>query len=386
MESPLPNIYAPYREDAEAQHRYSLRHRHSVVAHPRYADPFELDVEDLQITFDSAWSPYIQGSITAKAGDEASLAALDPRAGCRVHVFAGYVYDGMVDDVHLLADLHVRERKVNRPDNTVTLTVSSDEALAEDYKRLAWGPHASTSGMTPFVQFHADRASIPDTATVRSDYGYDLGADDIAGMVQDVGQDSLSMLQDAAERVGVRVYVDGDRTWRIAPLPEYSGATALKLFTGPEGTILDAAATLTRGAVDGHGFHNAVSIKYLWKDSGGVDRVNFGNAVVASGPYAPSAIGYNVLYLERPYAVASTAKANQAAANVLKPLVGRGHQVELGAHAAYWLRPGHTVTVQLPAGGQERHLVRSVSFHPLTGRMDLGLVQPINVTISTSSG
>jgi hypothetical protein len=357
-----------------------------VTAHPRYADPFELDVESLGVTFDSAWTPYIQGALTAKVTDEAQLAALDPRNGCRVHIFAGYVYDGMVPDVHLLADLHIRERKVSRPDNTITLDLCSDELLAEDYKRLAWGPHAPTTGMTAFVQFHADRASIPDTATVVSDFADDFAAEDLDGMVQDVGQDSLSMIKDASERAGCRVYVDGDRTWRIGRIPEYSGATALNLFTGPEGTILDASSTLTRGASDGRGFKNAVSIKYLWKTPAGVDMVNFGNAVVSTGPYAPSAIGYNVLYLEREYPIANTGKANQAASNVLRPLIGRGHQVELGAHAAYWLRPGHTVTVQLPSGEQERHLVRSVKFDPLTGRMDLALVQPTDVTISTTSG
>ena len=54
------------------------------------------------------------------------------------------------------------------------------------------------------------------------------------------------------------------------------------------------------------------------------------------------------------------------------------------AHAAYWLRPGMTVTVQLPVGDQQRLLVRQVTFNPVNGTMSVSLYQPINVEISTT--
>jgi hypothetical protein len=383
---PLSSLYAPFSPDVENHHRRSVRHRYSAIAHPRYGDAFELDVEEADVTFDSAWSPYIQASVTCKVIEDAALlAALDPRNGCRVTIYMGYVYDGFIDDVHPLADLHVRERRVNRPANTITLTLASDEALAEDYKRLAWGPHASTVGLNEFVTSHAGFSVVPGPVTVVSDFPEKHGAAELADMVQDVGQDSLSMIADAAERLDARVYVDGDRTWRIARKAEISGVAALKLFSGPEGTIFDSEAILTRGRDAGSGFHNAVTLKYLWKDSAGNDKRMFGNAVISSGPYATATVGYMGLYEEREYPV-SQATANAAAANVLRSKARRGHQATLAAHAAYWLRPGHTVTLQLPSGAQERWLVRQVRFTPSTGTMTLALNQPINVTISTTSG
>lgn len=383
----MSSIYAPFRSDVEEQHRYTIRHKYSAFAYPRYGDPFELDIEDLSFKFDPSRSPHITADITAKViEDQEMLDSLDPRNGCRVHIYSGYVYDGFVDDVHLMADLHLRERTIERPRNSMQLTLGSDEELALDAKRLSWQAQAPLTGINEFVQFHANRAMTPTVATVVSDFPPLYGAAELAGMVQEVGQDSLSMILDAAERLDCLIYCEGDRTWRIKKRSEYSGVTALKLFTGPSGTILDASTTLTRGVGEGKGFHNGVTIKYAWRDSGGVDRIVYGNAVVNSGPYAASTVGYNVHEETREYAIANTTLANNAAAATLRVLVGRGHQMVLSAHAAYWLRPGHTVTVQLPAGDQQRFLVREVQFNPVVGTMDLSLVQPINVEISTTSG
>ncbi|MFE5839132.1 hypothetical protein [Arthrobacter sp. NPDC056493] len=383
----MSNIYAPYREDAEEQHRYSVRHSYSATAFPPAGDPFELDVLDCSIDFNASERPYVRGSITAKViEDQDTLDSLDPRKAVRVHVFMGYIYDGFVKDVNLVADLHIRTRTIDRPSNTMTLVLGGDEELAEDYKRMAWGPHAPTTGINEFVQFHANKASVPGTATVVSDFPAGYGATELAGMVQDVGQDSLSMLLDAAERLNVSVFCDGDRTWRIKKQSEIAGATALKLYVGAGGTILNAQSSLTRGVGEGKGFCNAVALIYRWKDSGGVDHVIYGNATVSAGPFATTAVGAKTFSEERQFPIASTALANQTASNLLKILAGRGNQMTLEAHAAYWLRPGHTVTVQLPAGDQQRFLVTQVQFNPTTGTMDLVLKQPINVTISTTSG
>lgn len=383
----MSNLYAPYAADVEEQHRYSIRHKYSAVAHPRYGDPFELDIEDLSISFDPSRSPRITADVMAKViEDQEMLDSLDARNGCRVHIYVGYVYDGFVDDVHLMADLHLRERTIERPANTMKLVLGSDEELAEDAKRLSWQAQAPLTGINEFVKFHADRAMIPTLATVVSDFPAAYGASELAGMVQEVGQDSLSMILDAAERLDCLIYCDGDRTWRIKKRSEYSGVTALKLFTGPSGTILDATTALTRGVGESKGFHNAVAIKYAWKDSAGVDKIIYGNAVVSTGSYASSQVGYNVFYEERDYPIANATLANNAAAATLRVLVGRGHQMLITAHAAYWLRPGHTVTVQLDLGDQQRFLVKEVQFNPVNGTMDLSLVQPINVSISTTSG
>ena len=153
----MSNIYSPYRADVEEQHRYSVRHKYSAIAYPRYGNPFELDVEDCNITFDSAWSPFIQGDLTVKIiEDQSLLDALDPRNGCRVHIYMGYIYDGFVDDVHLVADLHIRSRTVERPSNQIKIRLESDESLAQDYKRMSWDSQPPVTGINEFVTYYAN--------------------------------------------------------------------------------------------------------------------------------------------------------------------------------------------------------------------------------------
>jgi hypothetical protein len=332
-----------------------------------------------------SWSPFIQGDLTVKViEDQEILDSLDPRNGCRVSVYMGYIKDGFIDDVNLVADLHLRSRTVDRPANTIKLRLESDERLAQDYKRMSWDSQPPLTGINEFVKYHADIAQRPTPATVISDFPAGYGSAQLAGMVQEPGQDSLRMMQDAAERLGVWIYVDGDRNWHVSRKAEYVGTSALKLTTGASGTILDASTVLTRGDVEGSGFHNAVCLKYAWRDASGNDQVIYGNAIVNTGTYATATVGYNTFYAERPYAIGSTALANGAASNALKSLVARGHQMSMTAHAAYWLRPGMTTTVQLPSGDQERLLVRQVTFNPVNGTMTVALNQPINVSISTS--
>lgn len=381
----MSSIYSPYADDVEEQHRHSIRHKYSAIAYPPVGSPFELEVEDCSITFDMAWMPYIQGDITAKLiEDQEILDSLDPRKGTRVRVYMGYVYDGFVDDSNLVADLHLRSRTVDRPSNTIKLRLESDERLAQDYKRMSWDTQPPLTGINEFVKYHADIAQRPTPATVVSDFPAGYGTAQLAGMVQEPGQDSLRMIQDAAERLGVWIYVDGDRNWNVRRKAEYAGTSALKLTTGASSTILDVSTVLTRGDVEGSGFFNSVCLKYAWRDVSGNEQVIYGNAVVNAGSYSVSSVGYNTYYGERPYSIASTALANAAAASALKSLVARGHQMTMTAHAAYWLRPGMTTTVQLPTGDQQRMLVRQVTFNPVNGTMSLALNQPINVSISTS--
>ena len=380
----MSSIYPPYRPDVEDQHRYSIRHKYSAIAHPHVGDPFELEVEDCNVTMDYSWSPFIQADLTVKLiADQEMLDSLDPRNGCRVHIFMGYVYDGFVDDVWPVADLHLRSRTVDRPSNTMKLVLSSDEALAQDYKRMTWDGQPPTTGINEFVGYLAEIAQRPTAPVIISDFPDGYGADMLAGLVMEPGQDGLRIIADAANRLGLWIYCDGDRTWRIRAKAEYSGVTALKLTTGASSTILSTSTVLTRGAVEGSGFHNAVGLKYAWRDSGGVDQVIYGNAEVSSGPYAVNSIGFNTYFEERNFP-ATQAQATAAAISALESLVGRGHQMTMEAHAAYWLRRRMTVTVPLPIGHQQRLLVRQVTFSPTTGTMSLALFQPIDVTISTT--
>lgn len=355
------------------------------MAHPRTGDPFELDADDVSVAFDSSWSPYVQAQITAKViEDQETLDRLDPRYGCRIKIYAGYIYDGMQDDMQLLADLHLRSRVVARPDNTLKIVAESDDRLAWDYRRLSWHSQAPTTGLNAFVQHHADIAELPNTATIISEFATAYGSTQLSGLIQEVGQTSGDMLNEASSRLGVRIFCDENRIWRIQANDDLKSATSLKLFTGTEGTILNAETALNRGEGNDDGFKNAAVIKYTWKNGAGDDQVIYGNANVVTGAQSVYAIGYMTAYEERDYPVTQT-NADSAASTLVAARMSRGQTTSITAVSAYWLRPGMTVTVSLPIGEQQRYIVSSVNFSSTTGAMVLSLRQPMTAVITTTA-
>ncbi|MCZ9883722.1 hypothetical protein [Arthrobacter sp. B2a2-09] len=374
------SITAPYAADAQDRIRFSSRHVITATAYPVSGSPFELDVEDAQVQFDESWSPRIQATLTCKVPeDKTVLESLDARKNVRVKIYAGYVWDSVTEDIQLLADLHVRSREVKRPSNRLVLRCHSDEGLAQDYKRLAWDSAPPQSNLLDVVQYHANIAVIPGAApTVVTDFPSNFGASAVSGVTQDPGQDSWSLLSDAANRAGVQIYCTGDRKWRIAARPVISSDTALNLTTGGGGIIKESTALYSREE-----FNNAVCIAYKWRDVSNVDHVLYGHAYISSGPFAMSAIGHNTYFEERNIP-ATQAQADAAATAALQAMAKRGRFFSIDAISAYWVLPGMTVTATLPTGDQERLLVSSVSFNFPSGAMSLRLRQPEDLTILNS--
>lgn len=371
---------APYMEDAEDRIRFSHRHIVTATAYPRTGDPIPLDVESGTLTFDESWSPRIQASLVCLLpGDQSTLDRLDSRKSFRVRIEAGYEWDSVTEDVQLLADLHVRSREVKRPENRLVLRLASDESLSQDYKRLSWEAQPPQTNLRDAVQFHADKARTGlGPAVVISDLPVGAGASAVAGMTQAPGQDSWSLLADAANRAAAQVFVDSEAQWRIAPPPVLSAVTSLNLTTGGGGIISDATASLDREE-----FHNAVCLKYVWKDGAGVEQTVYGNAYVMDGDFAVSTIGYNTYYEER--AVPATqVQADDAARSALAALGRRGASYTMTAVAAYWLRPGQTVTATLPDAEQDRVLVSAVTFNIGSGQMTVRLRRPEALNISST--
>lgn len=368
----------PFLPDVDDRIRQSVEHVYAATAYPVTGAPIPLDLEDLSITFDESWSPHIQADIRAKVPeDQVTLDRLDPRLNCRVAITLGYVYDGRVSDVHDVADLHLRTREVLRPDNQLRLTASSDEARAQDAKRRTADAAPPKTGINEIIAYAAGKAVYPDAAEIVSDFPPGYGVNSFTELSLDVGNDFQSIITDAAGRAGVWVYSDGARRWHITTRAEVAGVSAHKLFTGPDGTIFESDTALQR-----EDFFNSVCLKYTWKDVANVDQVIFGEAYVpGSGAYGVSVIGWNT-YVEERQGPITQPQATAAAQTVLKYKITRGHGIRLGAAAAYWLRPGMTVTIQLPSGDQERQLIRAVSFNPKSGSMSITTRQPESVSIS----
>lgn len=95
-------------------------------------------------------------------------------------------------------------------------------------------------------------------------------------------------------------------------------------------------------------------------------------------------VGRHALQVTRNNA-GSVGTAQESAAAILRRAVTRGNSVDLLALAHWWLRPGDTVSVQLPVGEPAQQLVSRVSFGLTDGRMSVVTRQPLNVEITTGS-
>jgi hypothetical protein len=368
----------PFLPDVDERIRQSVEHVYSATAYPVTGAPIPLDVEDLSITLDEGWTTFIQATITAKVPeDQATLDRLDPRKNCRVKISLGYIYDGRVSDVHEMYDLHLRVREVLRPSNELRMVAYSDETRALDAKRRSSDAAPPKTGINEIISYAANKAVYPDTAEIVSDFNPGYGVNSFTELGLEVGETFSSLMIDAASRLAVWVYSDGSRRWRITKRSEVAGVSAHKLFTGPDGTIFDSDTALQR-----EDFFNSVCLKYVWKNGAGDEQVIYGEAhVPGSAGYGVDATGWNTFVEERQGPI-TQAQAKSAAQTVLRYKVTRGHGIRLQAVAAYWLRPGMTVTIQLPLGEQERQLIRTVTFHPPSGSMSITTRQPESVTIS----
>lgn len=369
------NRYGLYADDAETQIRRSHKHRYSVTAHPVDAEPFTLAAESCQVIFDEAWSIHIQATITTKVPeDQALLDSLDARKGCRITIDAGYIYDGGIQDIHLLADLHLRDREVNRPDNTLKLVAFSDEARAADYRYIT-GSQPNRNGVNELLAGVLPYYLRPDTPEIVSDFPDGYGSSALSDLIFERGLSGSEVIADVMNRCGVWIHCTSDRKWRVTKRAELSGATALQLTVGADGTLTQSATALSR-----ENWFNTVCLRYWW-DNGADEQNIYGVARIMEGEFGVNTVGHKVYYEERNLGI-NELRAHDAAVTLLRNLSTRGRSITLSSIAAYWLRAGDTVTVKLPTGEQERHLVQQVAFDLNNGSMSVVTRLPENVIIT----
>lgn len=356
---------------------HPLGHVSTVTAHPTDADPFLLEVEagSLSVQFSEDWSPFAQVRLDLPAMDLDRVESLDPRKNCRLEVSAGYVYPGGREEVLPLADVVLRERPISRPADLVSLTASSDEALAQD-NRIMFPAAPPRTGINETVAWLLNQALAPARPVLSSDYAPGSAVSALADLEVELADDYWAVLDDVAARTGTRIWCDETRTWRIQARPEAAGPTSLDLTVGKNGTIITSESGLSREE-----WYNAVLIRYRWRDAAGNEQERVGRARAWEGPYSVPEVGAKV-YAESVSRPVSQAGADAAAASRLRTLFSRGRSLSLTAGAAYWLRPGHTVRVTLATGPTEDHLVQSVTFHPHAGTMDIKTRQPNTLTIT----
>lgn len=347
---------APWDEQAPDALREPLTHLATLaVVTP---DGTELPLDPHRsggtVTFDEAWSPHVEARVTVVVPtDQGTLDALDPRAGARLVVRAGYRYPSGREDVHELADLCLRSRPVRRPASTADLTAHSDEVRLQDTTplgdtRTLAGTMAVRAALGDLITWALPGTTVALEATSTETLGDPLTVT--------TGADLWGTLADLADRINAWVYVDGQRTWRVVDRPALAGVSAYQLEVGPAGTLTDTTSDLSMGE-----WGNAVLVEYpdgtsVWA------KATTGDLAVGTAPT-------KVVKVTRSADGGSPAARKAVAQAVLRRALSRGRGFTLTAPAAYWLRPGHTITAALPTGPQERHLVARVAFDLATGAM-----------------
>lgn len=354
----------------------SLEHVWEVAVHTA-TEVILLDPESIEVSFSEDWSPFAQVNVTVAIPDASTLDKIDPRINQRLVIKAGYRYPDAVLDLQPLATVLLRDRRVDRPSDTMTLTAYSDEIRLQEYRKLWAGAGAQppATGINEITNYFVNFAGGPDKSPIVSEFPAGFGAVNLTDMEMSPGDSFWNGLADAANRTGAYIFCDETRKWRVK-YPAQQGSPVHALSVGEAGTVITSSSNLSRNI-----WANSALIEYQFKINN-VDTTVYGRATVASGPFAPQATGYVTYYETRNIRVNQT-QANNAATSVLKNLVTRGRELTLTAHSAYWLRPGDTVTVQLLTGVTELHIVKSVSFNAASGTMTLATRQPTNVSILT---
>lgn len=279
--SPTPP--APYLPDSPTLLPFSLGQVVTVEAtHPSWTAPIPLELTSGSLSFDERRAPRCVLTMTARVPTEqAVLDALDPRTGVRLRVRAGYLRpDG--PDVQPVADLQLRDRRVSRPADTLTLTGWGDEGIV-------LGNLVATSVTGDLgdavVQVLGLALGYAPTMVERTMRPLAVQSNAVVET-----QDPWTQLEDWLDRADADLYDDGLRGWHLIDRPVL-GTPAHELTVGAGGTLTGAETTLTR-----EGWHNAASILYRWTEvtsttvthelDGGLGRTAHEKALAESAAFA----------------------------------------------------------------------------------------------------
>jgi hypothetical protein len=314
-----------------------------------------LAIEDEQINFDEGQAPHVNWQATCTVSrTQEELDALDPRLRPRVLLEVGGQQLSLI----------LTDRQVDRPNNTMRLTAESEERiLMEDgvgQVGMAFGPEAEAHTAIQRLIRRAVPEAVFQDAGVRG-YGW-VSAEE--PFIVAPGDDALQAVLEIGDRAGDRwVYNDGS-VWRVRERPELAETAKAHLSVGETGNILSSQAGLSR-----EDWYNAVLVRHEWTTEDEVDgktvrtdRSAEGWATIKTGPFDIRDVGMKTFKVVRNYA-GDQNTAERAAESLLKRTVTRGRSMDIEAVSDETLRPGDTVTIQLPTGPLETHLVSSITFN-----------------------
>lgn len=381
----------PWDGYAETLIRESAQHVYTVRCFTSAGTEITgLYVTTCTVRMDEYWSPYLQATVTIVLPDAATLALLDPRLRVTVQISAGYVLPGGLADTHLIGAGYLARRTLDLPENQVTLEVAGAEYLVDGWLDLdgnrwiidlnvpMWND--TTEARDAVTRALIVSGAITGTATGSSDPRWDyagaLTTTKWANPIEDAwvpgrGDSAMDIARDIAGRISGWFRCDELGIWRLTPRPVTTQDADVVHFlrVGADGTLISSGGTLSR-----EGWANAVMVTYSWGSSAA--ETAEGYAEVTTGIYAVGTVGTVVHAIELGWKANDTHAYNRAQAS-LKQRIGLGFAYTVDAVAAYWVRPGDLVTLDLGVEAQQLAFVSSVAFDLDTGRMSLTTRQPV---------
>lgn len=326
--------------------------------HPSFDGPIELDVTTATVTLDEQRAPRVAATLTIVTPAAAVLAQLDPRAGVRVILEAGYIRPGGDEDVSPVFDLGLRRTVARRPGDTTTLELAGDEALVIDASPAVAATVSSPTTTGAMLALIGQAISPAPRSSSTGPAGPAVNLNPVP--------DRWAAVADLGDRIGARAYDDGTRTWRIGP-DAAAGTAVHTIKVGAGGTVTESTDSTSRDS-----WFNYVQHVYRWRPTGGTDQQIVATAVVTGGPYAITGPAGKRISLDERSVPTTQADANAAAAAVLARQLTRSRERPLTAVAAWWVRPGDTVKVQRDtAQAPADELLSSVVFRVPDGLMDV---------------
>lgn len=353
---------------------------HSIEAYVNGVTP--LDVISASITIDEGWAPYCQASIEIPF-DASLLTALDPRIGGRIKIYAVQSY-GVSELLSVLSttfgggtiatvtgawtgdtlsdiseayftpynasgvnynyrrsfDLTLRSRTIDPDASTISLELSSDEALLQDYALVDTVPYVPTffnvRQITSETLNRIGKVLIPGVADGTID-------PDAAEWVP--GQTAWDYLQPLIQSVGLRLYADEHRNWYLIESDAVNPGLVELQATG---TIVGASDSISR---DDNLWFDAVVITYRWTNSLGETILAYDTA--AADPFS------KVAHFEYESAYPGPGGAQA----ILDRAQTRGRVNEVSAVSDYRVTPTTACEVTLPALPLQSGTVSAVTWN-----------------------
>ena len=355
---------APWAADTPTLLQNTLEHIARAWVTVSGGSDIELNVLDGTVSFDEGRTPRCSVELTCAIPAREQLTNIDPRlTGRRLVVQTGYRRPDGTEDVQTLADVQLRGRALNWPDNTMRLTALGDEAKLMDAAPAA--PFTLTeSGASNAIAALLESAGI----------GYILQGSatvDLTAFSIDPVNDLWDAIEDVCDQIGADFYATAVRSqeYQLDYRPTLAATAAYTVATGAAGTITGAAYSIDRDE-----WHNAVFLEHVWRDAADADH-RVAARKDATGTYAPSSGNRRILHVVRSNPT-TAAKAATAAQTLANRQTTKGRSMGVTAISAYWLRPGDTIAGALPDRDTERHLLASVTFRLADGLMDLSTRLP----------